>query len=253
MSTLVCQVERRLPVAVVAVYGTLDPSSAARLMVVLRDCLAAAPTALIIDASHLVVASEEALRPLISLVVEARTWPNATIAICGVGPLMEKFTQVPVHADIYPDIERATEAALRIPVAPRRTVTLNPVPDAPAQSRQFAQETCRLWGIDRVAGLAELVASELVTNAVIHARTRLDLTLRLADDKLNVAVRDGDPRPMFRGTDNGGRPTDEHGRGLLLLDAMADLWGSSPTADGKVVWATIGLPASRNPGPDRTP
>jgi len=37
------------------------------------------------------------------------------------------------------------------------------------------------------------------------------------------------------------RPPADHGRGLLILDAMADEWGCHPTADGKVVWATIGV------------
>jgi hypothetical protein len=51
---------------------------------------------------------------------------------------------------------------------------------------------------------------------------------------------------MYRPDSNAaGTPTDEHGRGLLLLDAMADAWGSSPTADGKVVWANIGVRKSR--------
>ena len=76
----------------------------------------------------------------------------------------------------------------------------------------------------------------------MHARTEIGLILRLADGTLSVAVRDGDPRPMYRPAPGaGGAPGDEHGRGLLVLDAMTDAWGSHPTADGKVVWATIGV------------
>jgi hypothetical protein len=45
--------------------------------------------------------------------------------------------------------------------------------------------------------------------------------------------------------DASGAPEDEHGRGLLLLDAMADAWGSSATGDGKVVWANVGIRSRR--------
>jgi anti-sigma regulatory factor (Ser/Thr protein kinase) len=99
-----------------------------------------------------------------------------------------------------------------------------------------------------VAKLASLVASELVTNAVVHARTPSVMALRLANDTLHVSVRDNDPRPMFR-PDPGltGAHDGDHGRGLLILDAMADEWGTHPTADGKVVWATISVKPPHTP------
>jgi anti-sigma regulatory factor (Ser/Thr protein kinase) len=96
-----------------------------------------------------------------------------------------------------------------------------------------------------VAKLASLVASELVTNAVVHARTPSVMALRLANDTLHVSVRDNDPRPMFRPVPGlSGAHDGDHGRGLLILDAMADEWGTHPTADGKVVWATISVNAT---------
>jgi anti-anti-sigma regulatory factor len=252
MSTLICQVKSRWPVAVVSIYGTLDTNSAARLMVALRDALAEAPSALVIDVGHLVVAADSALLPLIGLVDEAEQWPAAAIALCHVtGDTAAAFERVgTVHGlRIYPHEAAATAAARELPVPPRRAMTLSPVPSAPAQSRQFAHDVCDEWGISRVAALAELVASELVTNAVMHARTQIGMTLRLAGDTLSVAVRDGDPRPMFRPVPGAfGAPADEHGRGLLLLDAMADAWGSTPTADGKVVWANIGVRKSAPAG-----
>lgn len=253
MSTLICRVHSRLPVAHVALYGTLDGTSAARMMVTLRDCLAEAPTLLIVDVAHLVVGLESALRPLVVLAREARTWPRAHVALCGAGPATVAMIAAAADGeegpDMYPDVTSATLAARGLPVSPREVLSLAPAPEAPARSRQFTQDTCALWGIGRVAGIAELVASELVTNAVVHARTPFTVTLRLTDGRLHVAVRDGDPRPMLRPSPGAsGGPDDEHGRGLLLLDAMADAWGCSPTADGKVVWATITVPVRRPAG-----
>lgn len=249
MTTLVCRVLSRLPVAHVALYGTLDTGSVVRMMVTLRDCLADAPAALIVDMQHVTVAGEAALRPMLALVAEARTWPAARVAICCATPAVSAMiTAVGLEEgpDMYPDVTSASQAAHRMPVPPRDVLTLSPAPEAPSMSRQFTQETCARWGIGRVATLAELVASELVTNAVMHARTPMTVTLRLADNRLHVAVRDGDPRPMQRPTPGGsGGPQDEHGRGLLLLDAMADSWGCNPTADGKVVWASIAVPGRR--------
>jgi anti-sigma regulatory factor (Ser/Thr protein kinase)/anti-anti-sigma regulatory factor len=236
---------------VVALFGTLDQTSAARMMVTLRDCLADAPTVLLLDVEHLVVSSESAFAQLPALASEAESWPGARIGLCGLSPSVAALASSVAHdgeLDIYPTVDLGAEAARRVPVSPRRSVTLLPDPNAPARSRQFAVETCNQWGIDRVANLAELIASELVTNAVVHAGTPIDVTLWLTDDTLNIAVRDGDPRPMYRPSMTGPGPViEEHGRGLLLLDAMADIWGCNSTADGKVVWAIIGVAKSRQP------
>jgi anti-sigma regulatory factor (Ser/Thr protein kinase) len=110
------------------------------------------------------------------------------------------------------------------------------------------EATCQTWGIARVAKLAALIASELVTNAVVHARTRAVMVLRLTANALHISVRDQDPRPMYRPAPGAsGANESDHGRGLLILEAMSDTWGCHPTADGKVVWATV----STSPPPAR--
>ncbi|HKS98355.1 MAG TPA: hypothetical protein VJT31_02400, partial [Rugosimonospora sp.] len=81
-SPLVCQVRRRLPVAVVSLFGTLDESSVVDAVVSLRDCLADQPSALVVDATHLAVSGMPALLPLAQLAREARRWPGATIWVC---------------------------------------------------------------------------------------------------------------------------------------------------------------------------
>jgi anti-sigma regulatory factor (Ser/Thr protein kinase) len=244
-TTLVCRVQRRLPIAVVALYGTLDQSSVARAVVTMRDCLAEAPTVLLVDISHLVVASATAMRRIVSLVGEARKWPSAEIGLCGnsveSNALLAEYAPTDRPA-VYPDLNTGVAAALDVPMATRTSLALRPDAEAPALARQYVIDTCTDWGISRVGKVATLVASELVTNAVVHARTPAVMALRLAHDMLHVSVRDNDPRPMYRPAPGlTGAHEGDHGRGLLILDAMADEWGCHPTGDGKVVWAAINV------------
>ena len=83
---------------------------------------------------------------------------------------------------------------------------------------------------------AALATSELVTNAVVHGRPPIELRLRLEGTEVLVEVRDRatyQPRKL--------RPdeTDEHGRGLQIVAALATRWGTRPTEHGKAVWCVL--------------
>jgi anti-sigma regulatory factor (Ser/Thr protein kinase) len=85
---------------------------------------------------------------------------------------------------------------------------------------------------------AVLVASELVTNAIVHARTELRLRVELRGDLLHLAVRDGNPRMLVIIPG----PEAEGGRGLWLVDQLARAWGVNRHPDGgKVIWCTLRL------------
>ncbi|GAB7042129.1 MULTISPECIES: ATP-binding protein [Catenuloplanes] len=115
--------------------------------------------------------------------------------------------------------------------------SLPPVADSSRAARHLVVDACTRWNVPAVADTACVIASELVTNAVRHAGTPMDMTLAIADGKLLLAVRDGSPRPAV--------PThpDPHtpgGRGLLLVGEMSQAWGSLALPDGgKVVWAAL--------------
>lgn len=80
---------------------------------------------------------------------------------------------------------------------------------------------------------AELLVSEVVTNALLHAGTPIDLAVFVADGGLRVEAGDGSPHfPRRRGY----APTAGTGRGLMLLQQMVDDWGVVPNALGKTVW-----------------
>jgi anti-sigma regulatory factor (Ser/Thr protein kinase) len=107
---------------------------------------------------------------------------------------------------------------------------------------------------------AQLAMSELVTNAVIHARTPLIASVSCAAGAFEMAVFDGNPAlPPVRsaGPDTaienddpivqaGGAGVPTGGRGLLLVAALAAEWGVSPGTDGKAVWV-------RKPTPEGWP
>jgi anti-sigma regulatory factor (Ser/Thr protein kinase) len=81
-----------------------------------------------------------------------------------------------------------------------------------------------------------LLVSELVANAVLHARTQIAVTVATRGAALRVEVRDGSVQlPMMR--DYG--PAAITGRGLRILNATSDRWGAEADDDGKTVWFEI--------------
>jgi anti-sigma regulatory factor (Ser/Thr protein kinase) len=122
--------------------------------------------------------------------------------------------------------------------ARRYELALPADPTAPRQARALLQEAATDWGVpDELYHDAAMVVTELVANAVDHARTASTLTLGLDDKALSIAVRDGNvgqaPRP--RPVD----PTAPRGRGLQMVEALAVSWGVTAHPDGKTVWAVL--------------
>ncbi|WP_455356998.1 ATP-binding protein [Streptomyces sp. SYSU K217416] len=95
------------------------------------------------------------------------------------------------------------------------------------------------WGLSSLIDTAQLLISEAVTNAVRHARGPIWLILRRYATALRCEVEDASgqmPQRSFVGGEA------EGGRGLALLDALADSWGSHQTPGGKSVWFELPLP-----------
>ena len=80
-----------------------------------------------------------------------------------------------------------------------------------------------------------LVISELVTNAVVHARTPARLVVRFDGRRVVTEVFDADARLPTPAVSVDG----EGGRGLVLVDRLSDRWGTELLADGKRVWAEL--------------
>jgi anti-sigma regulatory factor (Ser/Thr protein kinase) len=115
-------------------------------------------------------------------------------------------------------------------------IDLDPVTQAAADARRAT----RLWlgeGLFPGKRLDDLliVVSELVSNAVIHAHTRLRLVIRYDGRRVLTEVFDGDPRLPVPPD----HPGDVGGRGLFLVDHLSLRWGSEAVGIGKRVWAEL--------------
>ncbi|MEU6348345.1 SpoIIE family protein phosphatase [Streptomyces sp. NPDC047072] len=115
----------------------------------------------------------------------------------------------------------------------------SPQPVEVGRARAVVREQLHEWGLAKLADAAELMVSELVTNAVRHTRRR-PVELRLVrGDTLLCEVDDDDhdlPTLLSAG------PEDEQGRGLRVVSTLAREWGASRTKDGKTVWFEMTLP-----------
>lgn len=117
---------------------------------------------------------------------------------------------------------------------------------ASAVARRFLGVHLQLWQVppDEV-DRALLLASEAVSNAVVHAGTPSTLTVALVGECLEIGVADLSThrpikRPVAQAEGHRAAETrrllDEHGRGMLLIDALADAWKVQDLPDGKQVW-----------------
>jgi PAS domain S-box-containing protein len=118
------------------------------------------------------------------------------------------------------------------------------------RGRAFVREQCRQWSVRTGVDTAELLAGELLANAIVHAGTPLELRLELRAATLRVAVADRDPR---RPTRQACSETSIGGRGLALVQALADRWGVDPAelGTGKHVWFELPVEAQPSGGAAR--
>lgn len=114
-------------------------------------------------------------------------------------------------------------------------------PGSPAQARRLTRARLTGWSVcEDTCDTADLVISELVTNAIVHTASNVVVCELYddGDDLLRIAVRDegcapGEPHPSPQ------RPEEEHGRGLLLVEALCHAWGAQEHGAGLLVWADL--------------
>ncbi len=115
---------------------------------------------------------------------------------------------------------------------------------APGVARRFVRTS--LTDIDpAMLDAVELLTSELVTNAVIHAGSEPRLVLILLPERIRVEVHDTDPTLPTQREPDAASPS---GRGLLLLERLAASWGVDAADDGKTVWFEVLRRSTTGPG-----
>ena len=112
--------------------------------------------------------------------------------------------------------------------------TLRAEPEQVAEARRLVEDYLRDRG-EEDGEVAVLLTSELVTNAILHGHGPLELRAHTEGSALRIEVRDQEPAspPVLRSDAD---LTEIGGRGLQLVDTLADRWGWSAEPEGKVVW-----------------
>jgi len=114
---------------------------------------------------------------------------------------------------------------IELPAQPRST----------GVARRWVADLLTRWDLTGAVDDFRLVVSELVSNAVLHARTAIEVVLSIADGVIELAVRDSNPRSQRpRVIDPSLDATG--GRGLLLVQELSDEWGVAERMNGKDVW-----------------
>src|SRR4051795_4486661 len=104
---------------------------------------------------------------------------------------------------------------------------------------------------DDARDLATLLVSELVTNSIVHAASGVELEVEVDGDTVTVRVRDADTGPLVMRA-GGGTELDEGGRGLLLVDRLAQAWGTEHHGGRKTVWFRLAADGARATSPPAT-
>ena len=232
---------------VVTLTGSIDLFSVPQIQRALLKDLSEEPFAVICDLSGV-----QQLDPVCAAVFAtvanhpSSRWPATSFLLCGAQPPVAEILgllTVPHFLQLYASLQDALDAAVARPPYLRDELRLAPTPTAPAVARAFVREVCGYWQLAlpdaTVMDRAVLVANELVTNAVAHARTEIRLRLELRGDRLHIAVRDGSPGLLRLVAPD---PQAEGGRGLWLIEQLARSWGVNRHPDGgKVVWCVLSL------------
>lgn len=111
--------------------------------------------------------------------------------------------------------------------------------DAPRAAREFLRAALTTENLDEVGAVSELLTTELVANAVQHARSAATVRLSTPHDCLRVEVDDDSTVvPFVRPRD----PARFSGYGLVLVETLSSEWGVDLRSDGKTVWFELPLP-----------
>jgi len=235
-------VRRDADACVLAVSGELSLCSAGLVTGAVSKALLDVGRVLV-DVSGLRLTRPSAAQLFPATLMAVGGWPGVRLVLFGVSPELARSLTAMRVAETVPlasDEAAARRLLGRRPPAVARYLDLNEGEglSLPRRARLFVKAACADWQLHSMCDDAMLVASELVDNAVTHARTSgCRLNLRLDALGLTVAVRDNDYGGLLMplAIDSAG----ERHHGLFLVAAISRTWGVNPTENGKSVWALL--------------
>ncbi len=122
----------------------------------------------------------------------------------------------------------------------RESCVLPPSPTAPAVARRFVGKVLTNWGVSDVFNDVPLLISELVTNAVRHAASDVEVSIDLGSGRVRVEVRDQSEQLPTKADLATAR---DGGWGLNIVECLATRWGLDPHRGGKTVWCEVSMNA----------
>jgi anti-sigma regulatory factor (Ser/Thr protein kinase) len=194
----------------------------------------------VVDLSALRLEWQPAVELFPAALAAAGGWPVARLVLAGARAKLTmalRAARVPSTVPLVTDLAAALARLDDRPLRVTRHRDLPPHPAAPGSARAFVREACTDWDLLDLVPSAALVVTELVSNAVEHARTRCRVTVNHDGRGLHLGVRDFYPSGPLRPA-----PVDVtalRGRGLHIVIATAANWGVTAHSDGKTVWATV--------------
>jgi anti-anti-sigma factor len=222
------QQSRRQGCVVLTLAGRLDLAAVPELQRAILQQLAEHPPAIICDLGQVEAIDPLCAQMFTSLRHPALGWPGTAVVLCGARRAVADVLvgKGLARLAMYPGLDQALANARARPPRLHERLPLGPVPTAAGAGRGFVEAVCGRWGLQELAGSAALLANELVTNAVVHARTALELRVELRGPRLQVAVRDRDPNlaRVLAAKEGTGR-----GLGLGIVDRVASVWGCART------------------------
>jgi anti-sigma regulatory factor (Ser/Thr protein kinase) len=237
---LVIEIRDELDCAVLRLRGRLSLRSSARIRELLVKSLLSAGRVLV-DVSSLRCTQNSYLSVFPAALSAAGGWPSARLVLFGADAVLHSAlasARIPETVPLAAYLVSARALVENRPPLVRRHRDLPMHSSAAAAGRQLVREACGAWSLPQdICETAELLATELVSNAVEHAHSSSRLTVTYTGTVFRVSVRDycstSVPRP---------RPIDigaSRGRGLHLVAALAQTWRVDPHPDGKTTWANL--------------
>jgi anti-sigma regulatory factor (Ser/Thr protein kinase)/anti-anti-sigma regulatory factor len=218
--------------------GCLSLRTVTHLRDVLLKAAAEQPRGIVCDLRE-IWAAGAALTILHVVADQVADWPGTPVVLVVEDPavgrqldrlgLARRFT-------VVADLGAAAAALRHAPGFLVSSMTLPPTEDAPATARAFVAAALGRWQAEVAADVARWVVSELVTNAVVHARSEITVRVSLWGRRVGLAVGDRGPggikAPLLPGVDGGW--------GLTVVDELTRSWGVLPRlTSGWVVWAVV--------------
>ena len=208
---------------VVSLTGPINLFTAPQVQRALLKDLAERPYGVVCDLSGVESIDPRCARVFATVANHPATvWPETTLLLCAARPAVAEVLRrqgVPHFLPLHDTVEDALDNVLARPPYLRDELHLAPTSTAPAAARMYVRDVLQYWQLalsgPDVIDRAELLADELVTNAVIHARTPLRLRLELRGDLIHIGVRDDSPRLLRLIPYD---PAAETGRGLRLVE-----------------------------------